>query len=86
MGENESKKHKELTEQIREAKEGSKNPIRFQLQLNEEQKTAKEMIMNNAITVLSGKAGSGKCLEKDYEISVEITEDLYKFLVEKNYL
>jgi len=62
MGENESKKHKELTEKIREAKEGSKNPIKFQLQLNEEQKLAKEMIMNNAVTILSGKAGSGKTL------------------------
>lgn len=62
MGENESKKHKELTEKIKEAKEGPKNPIKFQLQLNEEQKSAKEMIMNNAITVLSGKAGSGKTL------------------------
>lgn len=62
MAENESRKHKELTEKIREAKEGPKNPIRFQLQLNEEQKLAKEMIMNNAVTILSGKAGSGKTL------------------------
>ena len=62
MGENESAKHKQLTEQIREAKQKPKGPIKFQLQLNEEQKIAKEKIMSNAITVLSGKAGSGKTL------------------------
>ena len=62
MGENESAKHKQLTEQIREAKQKPKGPIKFQIQLNEEQKIAKEKIMSNAITVLSGKAGSGKTL------------------------
>jgi len=39
-----------------------KNPIKFNIQLNEEQKSAKEQILNNTITVLSGKAGSGKTL------------------------
>lgn len=62
MAENESQKHRELTEQIRHAKDKSKNPIKFQIQLNEEQKRAKETILNNAITILSGKAGSGKTL------------------------
>jgi phosphate starvation-inducible PhoH-like protein len=62
MGENESAKHRELTEQIREAKQKPKGPIKFQIQLNEEQKIAKDKILNNAITILSGKAGSGKTL------------------------
>lgn len=39
-----------------------KNPIKFQLTLNEEQKEAKRLILSNAITVLKGKAGSGKTL------------------------
>jgi len=39
-----------------------KNPIKFQLQLNEEQKNAKELILNNTVAVLGGKAGSGKTL------------------------
>jgi len=39
-----------------------KNPIKFQLQLNEEQKEAKEKILKNTVTVLAGKAGSGKTL------------------------
>lgn len=62
MGENQSAKHREMTEKIREQKQGPKGPIKFQLQLNDEQKIAKEKILNNAITVLSGKAGSGKTL------------------------
>jgi|TARA_R100000005_G_C4993741_1_gene200729 phosphate starvation-inducible protein PhoH and related proteins len=39
-----------------------KGPIRFRIQLNEEQKIAKQKILDNAITVLNGKAGSGKTL------------------------
>ena len=39
-----------------------KNPIRFKLQLNEEQKISKEKILNNTITLLAGSAGSGKTL------------------------
>lgn len=62
MGENESAKHRELTEQIRESKQKPKGPIKFQIQLNDEQKVAKDKILSNAITILSGKAGSGKTL------------------------
>jgi phosphate starvation-inducible PhoH-like protein len=36
--------------------------VKFQLQLNEEQKIAKQKILENAITILCGKAGSGKTL------------------------
>jgi phosphate starvation-inducible PhoH-like protein len=61
MSPNISPKYKELTEQIQEQKK-PKGPIKFQLQLNEEQKVAKEKILSNAITILSGKAGSGKTL------------------------
>jgi phosphate starvation-inducible PhoH-like protein len=39
-----------------------KNPIRFQVQLNEEQKQAKQTILDSTITVLKGQAGSGKSL------------------------
>jgi phosphate starvation-inducible PhoH-like protein len=63
MAENQSTKFKELTDKIREEKtDNPKGPIKFQLQLNEEQKEAKEKILSNAITILSGKAGSGKTL------------------------
>jgi hypothetical protein len=33
-----------------------KGPIKFNIQLNEEQKRAKELILNSTITVLRGKA------------------------------
>ena len=39
-----------------------KNPIKFNVSLNEEQKSAKEQIFNNTVTVVAGKAGSGKTL------------------------
>lgn len=39
-----------------------KNPIKFKLQLNEEQKLAKETILNTPITLLRGRGGSGKTL------------------------
>lgn len=39
-----------------------KNPIKFQISLNEEQKEAKSLIVNNTITILTGQAGSGKTL------------------------
>jgi len=39
-----------------------KNPIKFKIQLNEEQKEAKAKILENTITLLAGVAGSGKTL------------------------
>ena len=39
-----------------------KGPIKFNLQLNEEQKEAKSLILENPVTVIRGMAGSGKTL------------------------
>ena len=39
-----------------------KNPIKFKVQLNEEQKKARKLILENPVTVLKGMAGSGKTL------------------------
>jgi phosphate starvation-inducible protein PhoH and related proteins len=39
-----------------------KRPINFNVQLNDEQKKAKALILDNPITVLKGMAGSGKTL------------------------
>ena len=44
------------------AKRRPKNPIKFNITLNEEQKAAKEIILSNPVTVLRGMAGSGKTL------------------------
>ena len=47
---------------IFKAKRRPKGPIKFQVQLNDEQKEAKALILENPITVLKGMAGSGKTL------------------------
>jgi phosphate starvation-inducible protein PhoH and related proteins len=39
-----------------------KNPIKFKLDLNPEQKEAKSKILQNTVTLLAGSAGSGKTL------------------------
>ena len=49
-------------DEVFKAKRKPKNPIRFQIQLNDEQKQAKSEILDNPVTVLRGMAGSGKTL------------------------
>jgi len=53
---------KHHTDDVFRSKRVPKNPIKFKLQLNEEQKQAKQVILNNTITLLGGSAGSGKTL------------------------
>jgi len=50
------------TDKVYTSKRKPKNPIKFNIQLNEEQKKAKSVILHNPITVLKGGAGSGKTL------------------------
>ena len=50
------------TDEVFTPKRKPKNPIKFQLQLNEEQKQAKALIVENPVVVLKGMAGSGKTL------------------------
>lgn len=50
------------TDEVFIAKRRPKNPIKFNISLNEEQKAAKEIILANPVTVLRGMAGSGKTL------------------------
>jgi len=50
------------TDEVYRKKRIPKNPIKFKLQLNEEQKLAKKTILDNTITLLAGSAGSGKTL------------------------
>ena len=49
-------------DEVFKAKRKPKNPIRFQIQLNDEQKQAKSEILDNPVTLLRGMAGSGKTL------------------------
>jgi phosphate starvation-inducible PhoH-like protein len=53
---------KHHTDDVYRSKRVPKSPIKFQLQLNAEQKEAKQSILNNTITLLAGGAGSGKTL------------------------
>lgn len=50
------------TDEVFKPKRKPKNPIKFNVQLNEEQKIAKQLIIENPITALKGMAGSGKTL------------------------
>ena len=48
------------TDEVFTPKKRIKGEIKFQLQLNDEQKEAKKLILGNVITIITGKAGSGK--------------------------
>jgi phosphate starvation-inducible PhoH-like protein len=50
------------TDEVFTQKRKPKNPIKFNLQLNEEQKLAKALIVENPVVILKGMAGSGKTL------------------------
>mgnify|MGYP001212459680 FL=1 len=50
------------TDDVYRPKRIPKNPIKFKIQLNDEQKQAKAEILENTITLLAGQAGSGKTL------------------------
>ena len=50
------------TDEVYKEKRKPKNPIKFGITLNEEQKLAKAEILSNHITAVKGKAGSGKTM------------------------
>ncbi len=52
----------DYTDEVFVQKRRPKNPIKFNVTLNEEQKLAKKLILENPVTVLKGMAGSGKTL------------------------
>jgi phosphate starvation-inducible PhoH-like protein len=52
----------EEAQNIFKEKRKPKNSITFKIQLNEEQKSAKQLILENPVTLLKGMAGSGKTL------------------------
>ena len=51
-----------VNDEVFKAKRRPKNPITFKVQLNEEQKAAKAIILESSVTVVTGAAGSGKTL------------------------
>jgi phosphate starvation-inducible PhoH-like protein len=47
---------------MKEPNRARKNEIKYNIQLNEEQKEAKRLILENQIVIVTGRAGSGKSL------------------------
>jgi phosphate starvation-inducible PhoH-like protein len=50
------------TDIVFKEKRKPKNPIKFKINLNDEQKEAKAKILDSTLTLLAGKAGSGKTM------------------------
>ena len=50
------------TDEVHKQQKILKNPIKFKITLNDEQKEAKAKILESTLTLLAGKAGSGKTL------------------------
>lgn len=66
-------------DQVFQQKKKIKGEIKFAISLNEEQKEAKRIILDKVITVLKGKAGSGKSL-----VAAQVALDLlFKHEIEK---
>lgn len=55
-------KNPEVTARIQKSTNSVKGAIKYKIELNEEQKEAKRMILDNQIVVITGRAGSGKSL------------------------
>jgi len=70
------------TSEVFTEKRKPKTPIRFKIQLNEEQKQAKDKILHNTLTLLAGKAGSGKTLLA-CQIALEklFTKEIQKIII-----
>jgi phosphate starvation-inducible PhoH-like protein len=71
-------------QEVFKAKRKPKGPIKFSIQLNEEQKRAKEKILNNTVTVLKGKAGSGKSLlAANIALDLLFNKDIEKIIISR---
>jgi phosphate starvation-inducible PhoH-like protein len=71
-------------QEVFKAKRKPKGPIKFSIQLNEEQKQAKEKILNNTVTVLKGKAGSGKSLlAANIALDLLFNKDIEKIIISR---
>ena len=47
---------------MKEPNRTRKSDVKYNITLNEEQKTAKQLIIDNQIVIVTGRAGSGKSL------------------------
>jgi len=73
---------KHHTDEVFVQKRRPKRPIKFQVQLNEEQKAAKAIIMDAPVTVLKGMAGSGKTLvATQVALDLLFTKHVHKIVI-----
>lgn len=69
-------------DEVFKAKRKPKGPITFNITLNEEQKKAKALILDNPITVLRGMAGSGKTLVAcQVALNLLFTKEIEKIII-----
>jgi phosphate starvation-inducible protein PhoH and related proteins len=69
----------DYNDEVFQNKRKPKNPIKFKIELNSEQKEAKQLILENPVTLIKGMAGSGKTL-----VACQIALDMiFKREVEK---
>lgn len=69
-------------DEVFKAKRKPKGPITFNINLNEEQKKAKALILDNPITVLRGMAGSGKTLVAcQVALNLLFTKEIEKIII-----
>jgi phosphate starvation-inducible PhoH-like protein len=59
-----------------------KTPIKFKLTLNDEQRVAKGQILHNTVTIIKGKAGSGKSLlAANVALDLLFTREIEKVII-----
>lgn len=75
------------TDEVYKEKRKPKNPIKFGIALNEEQKLAKAEILSNHITAIKGKAGSGKTATAlQTGLDLLFTRDVEKLIIARPYV
>lgn len=74
-------------DEVFKAKRKPKNPIKFGVTLNEEQKKAKADILHHDITAIKGKAGSGKTLlAVQTGLDLLFTKEVEKLIIARPYV
>jgi len=75
------------TDEVYKEKRKPKNPIKFGITLNEEQKIAKAEILQNHIIAIKGKAGSGKTmLAVQAGLDLLFNQDIEKLIIARPYV
>jgi len=75
------------SDEVFKEKRKPKTPIKFRISLNEEQKVAKTNILENTITAIKGKAGSGKSmLAIQVGLNLLFSKEVEKLIIARPYV